>query len=863
MSSETQFRTVIDAFETWVRRAPTAVALRTVDTEATYDELNQAANRSAHAILGHVGPRQLPIGVAVADDVEYTAAMIGVLKSANILMPLSLDDPPERIRDIVERADTRLVITDDAQGDRFDTLDLPGVSILRLREIPTDPVSNPACEIEPTQAATLMFTSGSTGSPKGVARPHSAWVTGSRYEPIAVGPTDRFSQLHPPSFSPAFGNTFRAFSAGATLCRFDVRRSGVHRLARWIDENRLTVLNMGPALLRNLLSTIDPDTRFDTVRAVFTAAAPLLRGDVDMFRRHFPPTTPLVNVLATAENGIVSTFVVARDTVVTDAVVPVGYPVPGVEVLVLDEAGEPVPAGTPGILHVASESSTDGYWRDPERTQASFSPHPGGANRRMYRSGDLVTQAEDGCLRYIGRSDDRVKVRGYAVDLTEVEAAIGSLDRVKEGVVIPVAEAGDHRLSAFLVATDPASPPDHPSLRRLLAERLPSYAIPSTFVILETLPMTVRGKVDRRALAAHLPDEAQRSWPIALPVDELEQSLVEIWEGVLGMAPIGVDDHFFDMLGGSSMQGLQVFAEIARKLDRDLAPTVLLEAPTVSKLAAILRTGQGAPRQTSLLPIRTDGSLAPFVCIHGAGGGAFFVRDLGAIVDPDRPVYAVQASGFDGLPPPYRPVEEIAARYLSELRTERPTGPYILGGLSFGGLVSLEMGKQMVAAGDDPPLLVMLDAHHSSSRDEPVAPQLDWQRHLRRIRDASPLGALRYLVGGARRRLVHRWRMLRIMVRVRLGKRLPPALRDYYFWQIHARAVREYSPAPYPGPVLFFASEGRGEFRTAQWQPFVDGAFEVIELPVDHFDLHLQPGLEALEPILEERLRRLASPDVS
>ena len=843
-----------DVFEAQVVLRPTAPAVRAQGVEITYEGLNAWANTVGRAVLERVGQTQVPVGVAVGDDIGFIAAMFGVLKTGNILLPLSLDDPPGRMRAMIERAGTPLIVADREQIGRLDGLHLEGVEFLMIGDAAAGASDNLGRRIDPSGPATLMFTSGSTGEPKGVAWSHHGWVS-VPFGRIHTRPGDRHSQLQPPSSAPGIGNTFNALLGGATLCRFDPRVDGVHRLAPWIRREGITMLKMGPSLLRHALADLPEDTSFPSVVIVVTSAAPLLRSDVEMVRRYFPRDTLLVNMLGTTEAGVISQYVMDRDTIIEEDVVPVGYPEDGVEVFLLDENGNEVPSNGTGILHVAADRMADRYWRDPEHSRAAFVPHPTDPGRIVYRTGDLATKRADGCLLYVGRSGDRVKVAGFAVDLAEVEGALAALAPVKEAAAIPVEAEGDTRVIAYVVPRDPEKPPSARELRGLLGDRLPGYAVPSTFVVIDTMPLTPRGKVDRRALPSPTRTAARgRSAP---PTDDLERSLVEVWERVLSMEPIGVNDNFFDVLGGTSMQALQVFADIARRLDRDLAPTTLLRAPTIADLAHVIRLGRGNPRQTSLLPLRTEGTLPPFFCLHGGGGGAFFVRDLATIVDPDRPVYGIQAAGFDGVPPPYRPVEELAARYLAEIQAVRPDGPYMLGGLSFGGLVAFEMAQQLVEQGSEPPTVVMLDTHLPSDAD--LAGYEDPHRHLQRMRRMSPWGVLVYLVGGIWRRAVHRWRRMRVWLRLRTGRRLSVPLAEFHFWQLHSRASREYRPIPYPGSVLFIASEHLGSKSRQQWGPLVDGSFDLIQVPVAHLDLHLEPGIDEMRGILEPGFSRVAT----
>lgn len=843
-------------FERQAALRPGTQAVRTADGHITYEALNQAANRVAWAVRDRIGPVGEPVGIVFGNDISFIAAMLGVIKSGNILLPLSSEDPQARIVKMVEKAGARLVLTDDEGLRAFRSVRLDATDTLAIDPRSGPVMGNPEVDIDVTSPAILIFTSGSTGDPKGVPKNHLDM--GYRFEmgELVIRPDSRVSVIPSLSFTSAIGSVFRSLTNGATACRFNPKVQGIHRIADWIRAEGITLLWIGPATLRAGLDGLAQDIRFPTVRAIYTSGAPLLSGDVDLYRRHFSDDCVLINTLASAEAGMVARYVIDKGTVIDGAVVPVGQPMPGVRVFLLDEQGREVPPGEPGIMHVDSPRLVAGYWRDPELTKRTFVPHPAGGEGVVYRSGDLAIRRSDGCLVFVGRDDDRVKVRGYSVDLLEVERAILALGDIREAAVVSREINGEARLIAYVVPQRRGKAPSTGSLRAMLSKSLPAYAVPTSFVTLDSLPLTPRGKVDRRALP--VADVIQRpDRPLRPPVDDLERSLVEIWRGVLGTTDLGTDDHFFDELAGTSMQALRVFAEIARTLDRDLAPTTLLRAPTVASLAEVIRGGGGRARQASLVPLRAEGSKTPLFCVHGGGGGAFFVRDLAANLDPDRPVYGLQVAGFDGVPTGYRPVEELATRYLAEIRTVQPRGPYLLSGLSFGGLVALEMAQLLAGEGEKTELLVLLDSHRPTDRDdERRHAELN---HVVRMRRLSIFGKARYLLSGLRRRLNDYRRMSLVQLRMRTGRRLSEPLRDFHFWRMCNRAGRSYRPGEYSGRVLIVASRGRSELRREEWGPLLAGAFDVAEIDAGHDDLVVLPWIQEVGEILESGFEHAAS----
>ena len=331
---------------------------------------------------------------------------------------------------------------------------------------------------------------------------------------------------------------------------------------------------------------------------------------------------------------------------------------------------------------------------------------------------------------------------------------------------------------------------------------------------------------------------------------------MEIWASVLKIDDIGIEDHFFDELGGTSIQGLQVFAALATQMDLDLPPTTLLEAPTIAQLAQVIDSGAGHPRYTSLVPVRATGSKTPFFCVHGGGGAVFFVRDIANHIPADRPVYGLQAAGFStGTPGVYRPVEEIAARYLAEIRDVQPQGPYLLGGLSFGGLVAYEMAQQLRAQGEETALLALLDTKLWQLTEE-NAPD-DPDRHINRMRKMNPGQRAWYLIGGVGRRAYRYYRRFRVLMSVRAFHRLPKNLRKFHYFPLFSQATREYTLKPYPGNALFISEKDSSAEQTQNWTPLIQGGIEMHEIPVGHFDLVVEPHVGALADYLVDAFDRV------
>jgi acyl carrier protein len=345
----------------------------------------------------------------------------------------------------------------------------------------------------------------------------------------------------------------------------------------------------------------------------------------------------------------------------------------------------------------------------------------------------------DGNIEFLGRVDHQVKIRGFRIELGEIEALLGQHPSVREAVVVAREDApSEKRLVAYVVGHE-EQPTSVGELRSFLKEKLPGYMMPSAFVLLDELPLTPSGKVDRRALPAPEQTRTEQNGAFVAPRDELELRLAEMWEKVLGVQPVGVTDNFFD-LGGHSLLAVRLFAQIEKVFGKNLPLATLFQAPTVEQLTPIVREQDSSASWSSLVAVQPEGSKPPFFGVHGALANVLMFRGLAHHLGPDQPVYGLQAQGLDGKHEPHTRVEEMAAHYIAEIRTVQSEGPYYLGGVSFGGLVAFEMAQQLHARGERVALLALFNTDfpgqpkympYPESHHDKVAPYVKTiERHL-------------------------------------------------------------------------------------------------------------------------------------
>jgi acyl-coenzyme A synthetase/AMP-(fatty) acid ligase len=382
----------------------------------------------------------------------------------------------------------------------------------------------------------------------------------------------------------AGGVNWHAVYCGATCYPLNIREDGLDGLANLLIQEKITVLNLYVTAFRHFVDTLTGAEKFPNLRLIRLGAEPVYKRDVELYRRHFSPDCLLANLLGTTETGLICEYFVNRETQIDGSLVPVGYPVPDKQVLLLDEHGKEIEPDQVGEIAVKSRYLSDGYWRKPELTQAKFLPDSKGGDERIYLTGDLGCMLPDGRFIHMGRRDFQVQIRGYRVEVAEIEMALVNLDAIKEAVVVAREDSrDDQRLVAYLVPVEGLSFTVS-TLRRALAEVLPDYMIPSAFVTMDALPLTSSGKVNRLALPEPGTARPELGIPFAAPRTPVEDTLARIWSDVLGLDEVGIYDDFF-ALGGNSLLATQIISRVINTFQVRVPLIALFQSPTIADMA--------------------------------------------------------------------------------------------------------------------------------------------------------------------------------------------------------------------------------------------------------------------------------------
>ncbi|MCS0634587.1 amino acid adenylation domain-containing protein [Streptomyces sp. LP05-1] len=739
---------VVRAFEERAARTPGAVALVHGDRRWSYAELADAADRAARRLAGLGAGPGARVGIAMERSPETIAVLLGVLKAGAATVPLDTAYPRERIAAMLAQAAPVAVVThatDETDAahtaQRLGGADgapvVPAAAL--LDEGPgtgaagsvttgapgatgTGATGSGAAEgglpaaLDPESVAYLLFTSGSTGAPKGVEMPHRAlanlvaWQNG---EPSGVvgGVTVQYA---PTSFDVSFQEIFSTLCGGGTLLLLsEEQRRDLPALLRLLDRERVERLYLPYVALQQLAETAQAlGTVPGSLKAILSSGEQLRITDEIRALCAALPGVILENQYGPTESHVVTRHTMTGDPAAFPPLPPIGVPVDGAEVLVLDSRMRPVPPGVTGELHLGGACLALGYAGRPDLTDERFVARPGGApGERLYRTGDLGYVLPDGSVVCTGRSDSQVKVRGYRVEPAEVELAITRFAADHPGlaeaaVVARRRDGNDSFLAAFLVG-DPDRT-ELPQLVKQLRSVLPDYLVPSHFQWVDALPLTPSGKRDDRSLRELPLTATTGSGETTAPRDAYEKALTEILRELLGVPGLGVHDNIFE-LGATSLTAMRLVVLIEQRYGTAVPLSEFVAAPTVAELAARLRGGGAVAGFDPLVPIRTGGTERPLFFVHPMGGNVLCYVRFAAHLPDDRPFYALQAAGVDAGTEPLRSVEEIAASYVARIREVQPEGPYLIGGWSFGGFVSFEMARQLRAQGQEVRRLVLLD----------------------------------------------------------------------------------------------------------------------------------------------------------
>jgi amino acid adenylation domain-containing protein len=878
-------------FEKIVRRYPDHIAIKSGNRSPTYSQLNAMANRVARSLVARRGTEPEPLGVLIAKGIEQIAAMLGVFKAGKFVVLLDPSFPLERNLAIIKETSPALILTDAANTGYATKLADADATVFEIESIdPGSDADDLDIGIAPDAFAYVVYTSGTTGQPKGVIQNHHNMLHRVMVYTNSLGITsnDRCILLSSGTAN-TVGNSLYALLTGATLYPVDVHELGPAGLAGYLVEEKISVCAVSTLLFRTLCESLTGRETFPALRILRLTSEASYKSDFELYKRYFPHTCRLVNMLLPTEAGTLRCFLMDHETQITTDEIPLGYPVEDKEIFLLDDQGREVGFSEVGEIVVRSRYLSPGYWLRPDLNEAKFKLDPHDPNQRLYYTGDLGLMLPDGCLIHKGRKDFRVKIRGYGVDLAEVERVLRSHNAIESAVVVGRTNAARETSLVAYFTSAPEQIPTTSELRQFLSKTVPGYMLPAVFIRLEALPLTPNGKVNRKALPQADDQRPQLNKPYAPARNQVERMLTKTWEEVLGVRPIGINDNFFD-LGGDSLKLASMLSRVKDELGMEIAVDELLVQPEISFIGGTIEkkarvTFEKEDRDSRyVLNLRVGIGEKRIFCFPYLGGFReeyFNFCRISRHFGDEYSFYGLRARGVNDGQAPRGTIQEIAQDFIEAIMTVQPYGPYILVGECGGGIPAFETARQLQSLGEKVELLVLFDTHAWSLR------RSIWRRIKEPLTYRKRLGFVPPAWEYFDKRLQHHWRELRqkngshrvgylldkfikaptaMTHSIQRGKKevvatagpsvlqpsSPPTSRRRLNEKDYFIAAHRYRYRPYSGRIaLLVNEEWHKSAPDLGWGRFAVGGLDVYQIPGDH-DHCVPDNIPTVAEILKE-----------
>lgn len=839
----------------------------------TFAQVNNLANCLATDLSTRgFFARKAGVGLFIKDPLKIIPAMLAVMKTGNYFVPLDVNAPRVQLELIASKANLKLVLADDLHADRAKALFPDPNAVITIAQVQTSghqPFEN--FDYKPDDLVQILFTSGSTGQPKGAIEDYRYLARGIRVKLMTgeYAPHKLSLQLSSFTYSAPHTHTFSALLSGTTLYYLNLEEQGFSEVKRVINQYKVTNYNSTGTIFRSFMDTLEKDEVFPSVQYVRLGGEKRYYSDIVAVKRHFP-NAPHFNLgFASTETQIATSTTLHLADIQPDAPISDGYPVEGATIQIMDENGKPLPDGEAGEIYVTSDDMARGYINDPQLTAQHFFPDSQDPSRLTYKTGDLGKIMPDGQLFHMGRLDNMVKIKGVRIELDNIEYHLRKFPGISQ-VVSKVLEneKGQKKIACYYLTEGNSEIPAS-DLRRYLLEILPTHQVPHYLVKLDKFPLTVSGKIARHELPLPKMSRPELDTPFFPPADELEHTLLQIWEEQLGMSGIGVMDGFFD-LGGDSLAAVALVSAIEVALDQELPVSALLTAPTIRQQAHLLRNNLTGDVFSNIIPIRPEGKYPPLFFIPGKGGYPIRVHHLAKKIHPQVPVYALQDLMHDmDFEAAHRSVESIARIYLNAINSITRSGRLILVGESMGGKICYEIAQLLHRQAKEQPLVFMLDTYNfdfSVIDKFKARHHIDYfwmlfKKHTSILLKANWQGKLDYL-RFYKDNLAKKIKDFRNRSKAKPASPELTTILEAKYRPLELKnlaADRAYEIQPYPGTVyLVKALKGPYAYDpTNGWDKIEIGNLQIHPLDCYHGSILFEPAVSELAKIIDNKLLEL------
>lgn len=869
--------TVWDLFDDQVKRTPDAVAVVYKDVRLSYRQLHQKAVNLANFLRQEGLDSNEVVGIMMDQSVEIVTAIWAVLKAGGAYVFIDPANPSERISYMLENSGVHIVITNmvvpekvSYHGKVLNVVDT-AKSDDDVQAFSTD------YRPKPTDLSYIIYTSGTTGVPKGIMIEHHSLCEFVLWAVTEYGHGERFRTLLSNSFSfdASVLQLFPALISGGTLYLMDPQlRLDIPAYMSFLREEKINCIDEIPRLINHFFDYIDASEKEEQFPDLISLSLGSEFVPIELVRkcRKFLNREGMINNGYGPSEACPITTTYIFDGKDSNEISLIGVPKSNMKVFILDEWNNLCPPGIAGEICISGKGLARGYINNKGLTDEKFISNPFIVNERMYKTGDLGRWHPDMNIEYLGRTDHQIKIRGYRVELGEIEAVLCTSPLVKDAVVIAREDAeGNQELIAYLVGKKEEkyriSEVDSSSLRDFLKKKLPEHMVPGKIVFIKSFPLTTSGKVDRKSLPEPEMLQNETEGSMIRPRDPLEFQMTQLWEETLQRSSLSVTDNFFEV-GGHSLLAVRLMAKIEKTFGKRIPLTALFQGGTIENLTSIVRESTDQSHFSPLVKLHSHGEKTPFYCVHPAGGNVLCFFEMGKIMGRNRPIYGLQSKGIDGEAKPIDSVESMASYYIEELLKLQPEGPYCLGGYSFGVHVAFEMARQLVDQGMEVGTLVILDTP-GMGQEEGTDDPLDDTRllaHMVTQIESHFESHLRItyedLVGldeeSQYSLIIEQMKVNRILPEDGSQKQLTGLVRVF---KMNSQAMDIYRPKMYTGDITVFATKSlRDRFPSddsLRWREVTTGEVRVVPIPGDHSSFLRSPHVEVFAEELEKWLEMI------
>jgi amino acid adenylation domain-containing protein len=849
------------------KEIPGKTAITFGEQKITYKTLNEQANQLAAILVKNNVKKGDKVAFAIDRSAEMLITLLAIMKTGATYIPLDPQFPMNRINYMLEDSQAVVLLTSQKYKGQYQSNAKELILEDEWLTLKDHPATDPDISVSGQDLVYILYTSGSTGMPKGVQIAHHNLVNFlySMQKQPGMNADDKLLAVTTISFDIAGLELFLPLLTGAEVIIADSDSSKDGRaLLDIIRKEKATMMQATPYTWRIMLEAGWDKT---TPIKVICGGEAL---PIELANRLLGCTSSLWNVYGPTETTVWSTV---KEITTTDKVISIGRPIDNTSVYILDKFLKPLAPGVPGEIYIGGEGVSKGYLNRPELTAEKFvnDPFTKVSGAKMYNTGDLGKFMENGEIECLGRVDAQVKIRGFRIETGEIEFQLVNSTNIKEAVVIARPDQqGVDKLIAFVVVDYSEGLPNETAQiqgwKESLRKSVPDYMVPDSFIIVPAMPLTPNGKVDKKALAKHAAPLVEETDKYVAPYTDNEKLVAAIWAEFLGIEKIGIYDNFFE-LGGHSLIAVQVMTRIEKETGKRLPLASLFETSTVEKLSKLLEQDEKSITWDSLVPIKPQGTKMPMYMVHGAGLNVLLFNTLAMNMSPDQPVFGLQAKGLNGVEDPLNNIEDIAAHYIAAIRQQNPDGPYALAGYSFGGIIAWEMAKQLLEMGKEVKMLAMFDtyAYRSPHYDptivkiakkirffkDKVKYNLTFKDGFKDIIDVKKISIKRKIIRGY-------WKL-------RYGKNQnQPGFFGYSnkIDEMNKYAEKHYQLAPANIAVEVFRAGQRtfymDDFEYLGWKPYALKGVHIHKIPGQHNTIFKAPNDKIFAGVLQKCLDEAA-----